>query len=101
MVTEIKYPNSEQPMTLNILSEILKYSGTSIAALGGGLAVIMTFIANLATWVAVLGGAIGLVVGILGIVLKVQEIRFKNLQYSEYQREIELEKKQLEEMSQN
>jgi len=96
MATDINLQHHSEESMNNILNEILKHSGASLASFGGGLAVILTYGANLAQWVAIFGGALGLVAGILGIILKFkeiisknQEIRFKDLQYLEFQKSIE------------
>lgn len=96
MVTEFHNIESDRPMTY--LEELLKHSGGSIASFGGSLAVCLTFIGDLSQWVAIVGGAVALVGGCLGIVSKVQEIRFKNLQYTEFQKSIERDAKMFEDV---
>lgn len=88
MVTEIK--NSEQPMTYyDIFIELLHKSGSSIAGAGGSLAVVLTYTADLAQWVGIFGGALGLVAGVLGVYSKWQEIKFRALQMSDFQKSTE------------
>ena len=63
---------------MTYLSEILEKCGSSVAGLGGSLAVILTITADLGQWVAIVGGAFGLCAGALGIYHKWQEIKVTN-----------------------
>lgn len=76
METEIL--KSDIPMN-TIIGQLVAKSGANLAAFGGGLAVVLTFAADLAQWVAICGGALGLFAGALGIYSKVQEIKLNNL----------------------
>lgn len=95
MVTAL---NSEkETMSIQqIFNEVTASAGASITALMGGSTVLITYLANLAQWVGILGAALTLVGGAMGIYAKWQEIkdrrqdlRFKELQYSEYLKGIE------------
>ena len=99
MVTEIR--KSEKSMNIeHFIDELLITAGASIAGVGGSLAVILTFLGGFAEWVAILGGSIALIGGLLGVYGKVQEIRLKQIQFTEYQKGIERDERLFEEARQ-
>lgn len=95
MVTALK--SEKDTMSIEeIFNEVTASAGASITAFFGGSTVLLTYWLNLAQWVGITGAALTLIGGMMGIFAKWQEIkgkrqdlRYKEMQYSEYLKSIE------------